>query len=467
MNSKVLRSVLVFFSVLFPLAARGQNDVSLWLTNSDRSALFQLQTPPLPLASAPATNQIINVDGTKTYQTMDGFGFALTGGSAQLILHMDPAKRADLLRELFAVDGNNIGVSYLRLSVGSSDMNDHVFSYDDLPEGQTDVGMTKFSLDPDRADVIPVMKQILAINPQIKVLASPWSAPLWMKTSGVARGGVLKPEYFSAYADYFVKYIQGMKAEGIPIDTLTVQNEPLNEKNTPSMLMLESELDIFVKDDLGPAFKKAGIKTKIVLYDHNLDHPLYPLSILRDPAANQYVDGTGFHLYGGTVDAMTQVHNEFPKKNLYFTEQSVNDRRGGAMMNLSRPVSRIMIGVSRNWSRNILLWNLAADPNAGPHTNDGGCTGCFGALTIDGDAVTRNIAYYTMAHASKFVRPGSIRIDSNNLDPLPNVAFKTPEGKRALIVANVSDSAQTFDVRDGARVFTASLSAGSVGTYVW
>jgi glucosylceramidase len=289
-----------------------------------------------------------------------------------------------------------------------------------------------------------------------------------MKTSGVARGGVLKPEYFGAYADYFVKYIQGMKAEGISIDTLTVQNEPLNEKNTPSMLMLESELDIFIKDNLGPAFKKAGIKTKIVLYDHNLDHPLYPLSILRDPAANKYIDGTGFHLYGGTVDAMTQVHDEFPKKNIYFTEQSVTDRRGGeTTMNLSRPVSRVMIGVSRNWSKNILLWNLAADPNAGPHTNDGGCTGCFGALTIDGDTVTRNIAYYTVAHASKFVRPGSIRIDTNNLDPLPNVAFKTPDGKRVLLVANVSDSPQKFDVRDGAKVFTASLNAGSVGTYVW
>jgi glucosylceramidase len=468
MKSNALRAVLCFVSVLSPLAASAQTDVSLWLTNSDRSALFELQTPPLSFTSAPATNQIINVDSAKAYQTMDGFGFALTGGSAQLIMRMDAAKRAALLQELFGVDGKNIGISYLRLTVGASDMNDHVFSYDDLPEGQTDTGMTKFSLNPDKADVIPVMKQILAINPQIKILASPWSAPLWMKTSGVARGGVLKPEYFGAYADYFVRYIQGMKAEGIPIDTLTVQNEPLNEKNTPSMLMLESELDIFIKDNLGPAFKKAGIKTKIVLYDHNLDHPLYPLSILRDPAANKYVDGTGFHLYGGTVDAMTQVHDEFPKKNIYFTEQSVTDRRNGATtMNLSRPVSRIMIGVSRNWSKNILLWNLAADPNAGPHTNDGGCTGCFGALTIDGDTVTRNIAYYTVAHASKFVRPGSVRIDSNSLDPLPNVAFKTPDGKRVLIVANVSDSPQKFDVRDGAKVFTASLNAGSVGTFVW
>jgi glucosylceramidase len=467
MNSKVTSVLLFTLSALIPCSAHAQKDVSLWLTNPDRSALFQLQTPPIPFTNTPATNQIIDIDNKKTYQTIDGFGFALTGGSAQLLMRMDPAKRAALLHELFADDGNNIGVSYLRLSIGSSDMNDHVFSYDDLPEGQTDTGMTKFTLDPDRADVIPVMKQILAIDPRIKILASPWSAPLWMKTTGVARGGVLKPEYFAAYADYFVKYIQGMKTEGISIDTLTIQNEPLNEKNTPSMLMLETEQHDFIKNDLGPAFKKAGIKTKIVLYDHNLDHPLYPLSILRDPEANKYINGTGFHLYGGTVDAMTEVHNAFPNKNLYFTEQSVTDHSGSAEMNLSKPVARVIIGVSRNWSKNILLWNLAADPNNGPHTNDGGCTGCVGALTIDGDKVTRDVAYYTLAHASKFVRPGSVRIGSNDIDPLPNVAFKTPDGREVLIVSNTSDSTQKFDVRSGTRIFATSLNAGSVGTYVW
>ena len=316
-----------------------------------RSALFQLQTPPLRPTNSPASDLVITVDEAKTYQSMDGFGFALTGGSAQLLMHMDPAKRDAILRELYSDNGNNIGVSYIRVSVGASDMNDHVYSYDDMPEGQTDPGMTKFSLEPDRADVIPVLKEILAINPKVKILASPWSAPLWMKTSGVARGGVLKPEYFSAYATYFVKYIQGMKAEGIPIDTLTIQNEPLNEKNTPSMLMLESEQDDFIKSNLGPAFVKAGIKTKIVLYDHNLDHPLYPLSILRDPAANKYIDGTGFHLYGGTVDAMTEVHNAFPTKNLYFTEQSVTDHSGSPTMNISKPVARIIIGVSATGAR--------------------------------------------------------------------------------------------------------------------
>jgi len=466
MKPKTHSLFLLFFFTLAFFPAHAQSDVSLWLTNPDRSSLFQPQSP-IPLTKAPATNQIIDIDSAKIYQTIDGFGFALTGGSAQLIQHMEPAARAELLQQLFGTDGNHIGVSYLRLSVGASDMNDHVFSYDDLPEGQTDTAMAKFSLGPDLDDVVPVMKQILAINPQIQTLASPWSAPLWMKTSGVARGGVLKPEYFNAYATYFVKYIQAMKAEGVTIDTLTIQNEPLNEKNTPSMLMLESEQGEFIKNSLGPAFKKAGIKTKIVLYDHNLDHPLYPLTILRDSAANKYIDGTGFHLYGGTIDAMTQVHDAFPRRNLYFTEQSVTGHNDSETINLSKPVARIIIGSTRNWSRNVLLWNLAADPNSGPHTNDGGCTGCRGAVTIDGSKTTFLLAYYTLAHVSKFVRPGSVRIGSNISESLPNVAFKTPGGKRVLIVSNTSDSVQKFDVRSGNEIFTASLNAGSVGTYIW
>ena len=467
MKLKATNHLLFLVLTLIPLSSHAQKEVAVWLTNADRSALFQLQAPPLKFTNSPPNDLVITVDDSKTYQSMDGFGFALTGGSAQLLMRMDPAKRNAILHELYADNGNNIGVSYIRVSVGASDMNDHVYSYDDIPEGQADPGMTKFSLEPDRADVIPILKQILAINPKIKILASPWSAPLWMKTSGVARGGVLKPEYFSAYATYFVQYIQGMQAEGIPIDTLTIQNEPLNEKNTPSMLMLESEQDEFIKNDLGPAFKKAGIKTKIVLYDHNLDHPLYPLSILRDLAANKYIDGTGFHLYGGTVDAMTEVHNAFPTKNLYFTEQSVTDHSGSPTMNISKPVARIIVGVSRNWSKNILLWNLAADPQNGPHTNDGGCTGCVGAITIDGDNVIRQVAYYTLAHASKFVRSGSLRIGSNDLDQLPNVAFKTVTGQKVLIVSNISAVAQTFTVRDHANTFTTSLNAGSVATYVW
>jgi glucosylceramidase len=464
---KLAPSLLVLtLSIAATAQTSPRPDVSLYLTTPDRSALLQLQ-PPIAFTSTPTTNQVIDVTPAKTYQTIDGLGFALTGGSAQLIEHMDPAQRDALLHELFTRTGDGIGVSYLRLTIGSSDMNDHVYSYDDLAPGDTDADMAHFSLDPDKSDVIPLMKQILAIDPKMKTVASPWSAPVWMKTNGRARGGVLLPKYFPTYATYLTKYVQGMKAEGIPIDNLTVQNEPLNENNTPSMLMLSPEEDVFIKQDLGPDFRKAGIKTGIVLYDHNLDHPLYAISILQDPAAARYVAGSGFHLYGGTVDALTEVHNAFPAKNIYFTEQSLPQPDNNGPLNISTPVAQVIIGVSRNWSRNILLWNLAADPNNGPHTGNGGCGGCSGALTIDGDNVRRNVEYYILAQVSKFVPPGSIRIGSNALDTLPNVAFRTPDGKKVLVVSNVTAAPQNFDVRVGSKLFTTSLNAGSVGTYVW
>jgi glucosylceramidase len=194
---------------------------------------------------------------------------------------------------------------------------------------------------------------------------------------------------------------------------------------------------------------------------------MYPLSILKDKAANKYIDGTGFHLYGGEVTAFDEVHNAFPKKNLYFTEQSINDRRGATEMNISRPVARVVIGATRHWSKNVLLWNLAADPQAGPHTNEGGCPVCYGALTIDGDKVTKLVAYYVTAHASKFVPDGSVRIGSEPSDALPNVAFKTPQGKTVLLVANTGTAAAEFSVRYHGKVLKTSLGAGSVGTYVW
>src|ERR1022692_3047522 len=269
----------------------------VWLTNADKSALFTRQDSVLHFSKSASSSLTINVDDKQKFQLIDGFGFALTGGSAQHLVRMEPAKRAAILREIFSTEGNGIGVSYLRLSIGASDLNDHVFSYDDLAAGETDPQLAKFSLDPDRADVIPVMKEILAINPKIKILGSPWSAPAWMKSNHAVKGGHLLPEYYAAYADYFVRYIGGMKTEGIAIDAITIENEPLNEKNTPSMQMLAPDQATFLKTALGPAFRRAGIKTKIVLYDHNCDVPEYANSILSDPEAAQYVDGSGFHLY--------------------------------------------------------------------------------------------------------------------------------------------------------------------------
>ena len=459
-------SCAFLFSSLLSSAQQGP-EARLWLTTPDRAAIVAPQPNLLTFSSDAGKLPLLTVDDAQHFQTMDGFGFALTGGSAQLLMRMSAGARAALLKQLFATGAEGIGVSYLRVSIGASDMNERVFSYDDLPPGEADAEMAKFNLGPDRADVIPVLKDILAIRPGIKILGSPWSAPAWMKTNDDVKGGELKPEYYGAFAKYFVKYIEGMRAEGISIDAITIENEPLNPKNTPSMVMFAQQQDTFIAKYLGPAFDKAGIRTRILLYDHNPDVPSYPLSILGDPEASKYVDGTAFHLYGGETSVLAQVHDAYPKKNLYMTEQSVTGRRSGGPLGIAEPVRQVMIGSTRNWSRNVLLWNLAADPQNGPHTNNGGCTGCSGAITLEGDSATKNIAFYVVEHFSQFVPPGSLRVASSEMEQLASVAFVTPEGKVVLVVSNTGNFPKSFAVKYRGKVFQTAMPAESVGTYVW
>jgi glucosylceramidase len=469
MKLRFMPGLLLACVVLSALPSCAQNGKSatVWLSTEDRSSLLALQAAPLLFKKSDPQASAIDVTDQQKYQAMDGFGFALTGGSAQLLMRMDAQRRKVLLQELFGTGDRDISVSYLRISIGSSDMNDHAFTYDDLKLGETDPSLEKFDFGPDKTSVIPALKEILAINPKIKILGSPWSAPAWMKTNGDLKGGSLKPEYYDTYAQYFVKFIAGMKAAGIKIDAVTPQNEPLNPKNTPSMVVEAAEEATFIGKSLGPVFRKAGIDTRIIVYDHNCDRPDYPLTVLNDPEAKQYVEGSGFHLYEGEITALTKVHDAYPQKNLYFTEQMVVDERGDTRLHIAAPVARLIVGAPRNWSRNVLLWNLAADPEFKRHTDDGGCPVCEGAITLDGNNVTRNLAYYTIAHAAKFVPPGSVRIQSGTLDNLPNVAYETPSGKYALIVANTSGAAQTFQIRFHGESITSTLSGGAVATYVW
>ena len=326
--------------------------------------------------------------------------------------------------------------------------------------------LAKFSMAQDRADVIPVLKQILSINPKIKILASPWSAPAWMKANDKLKDGHLKPEYYDAYANYLVKYVEAMKDEHVMLDTITVENEPLNPKNMPSMVVFAPEEREFVGKHLGPAFQKKNIATKILLYDHNPDVLSYPLSILADPEASKCVDGTAFHLYGGDASTFTSVHDQYPNKNLYMTEQDMSGGSDGPLA-IAEAVRRVPIGAVRNWSLNVLSWNLAADPNLGPHTNDGGCTTCIGAITLAGNRITRNLAYYAVAHFSKFVAPGSVRIASSEAEQLATAAFLTPNQNVVLMVSNTANFEKTFSVRYHGLSFTTTLAAESAASYLW
>jgi glucosylceramidase len=434
-----------------------------WVTTADKSMLLEKVTLPYSSADT-STVAVIIIDSTKQFQSIDGFGYALTGGSAMLLhTKLTKTQRDSLFKELFHETG--IGISYLRISIGASDLDEFVFSYDDLPKDKTDPTLSRFNLSYDTLHLIPILKEILSINPNIKLMGSPWSPPVWMKTNQDAKGGSLKPEFYDAYARYFVKYIQAMAKEGITLDAITLQNEPENPNNTPSLLMTAKEQALFVKKNLGPAFKEANLITKIIVFDHNCDHPEYPITVLNDVDANPFIDGSAFHLYLGEIESLNQVHEAHPNKNIYFTEQWTSGK-GDFGGDLQWHIKNLIIGATRNWSRNVLEWNLAADQNFNPHTGNGGCDICQGALTI-GDSVTRNVSYYIIAHASKFIPTGSTRIESTIVQDLPNVAFITPQGKKVLIVLNEMDTVKSLDVQYRNNKTKYSLPAHSVNTIIW
>jgi glucosylceramidase len=446
--------------------SRAANEVvNAWVTTSDRSKQLEAQTSFNFAADAGTNATTVTVDENVTYQGIDGFGFTLTGGSAGLLNGLG-GNQASVLNELFGTANGQIGISYLRISIGASDLSSSDFTYN---QTSGDVNMNNFSISQENQDLIPILKKILAINPSIKILACPWTAPTWMKVNTTGNngytGGSLNTAYYDAYARYFVKYIQAMQAQGITIDAITPQNEPLNPYNNPSMVMQANEQANFIKNNLGPQLRGAGLNTKIIAYDHNTDRIDYPEAVLADAGANPYVDGSAFHLYSGSIGALTDVHNAYPNKNIYFTEQWVGapSNFGG---DLSWHVNTLIIGATRNWSRNVLEWNLASDPNNNPHT-PGGCSTCLGGITVSGTSITRNVGYYIIGHAARFVRPGAVRISSNLSGSIQNVAFKNSDGSKVLVALNNGSSAVNFKVKWGAESFTYSLAAGAVATFKW
>jgi glucosylceramidase len=449
-----------------PNTPSGINEVDFWLTKGDETVKLTKQSTFLSFGTTANVYQNIEVNESLTYQTIDGYGFTLTGGSVQVINQLADTKKQELLQDLFN-PATGIGISYLRISIGASDLSSTTYTYNDLPNGQTDLNLTGFSITSDN-NLITMLKEILTINPNIKILATPWSAPVWMKDNNSFIGGSLQTKYYENYAQYFVKYIQAMKEQGITIDAITPQNEPLNPNNNPSMSMTAVEQTNFIKNNLGPAFQNASLATKIIIYDHNCDVPEYPKSILSDSGAFPFINGAAFHLYdsGVNIGALSNVHDAFPTKNVYFTEQYTASN-GNFGVDLKWHLKNVIIGSMRNWSKNALEWNLANDGSFGPQT-PGGCTDCKGGITItSGNSYIKNVAYYIIAHASKFVPSGSTRISTNIVGNLNNLAFKTPTGNKVLIVENDGNSSEIFNIKFNGKWITSSLEAGAVGTYTW
>jgi glucosylceramidase len=442
--------------------------VQVWLTTGDKTKLLSRE-PDLRFESGAATTDAtIDVDGSTRYQEIVGFGAAITDASAWLIQsRLTPDAREALLRDLFG-RAPGIGLSFTRLTIGASDFSRSHYSFDDVPPGEGDPTLARFSLEPNRNDVLPVVRRALSINPQLKVMASPWSAPAWMKTTGSLVKGSLRPEAYGPYAEYFRRYIEGYAAWGVPIWAITIQNEPHYEPaDYPGMRVEPPARARFIGEYLGPLLARARIRTVILDWDHNWDEPQSPLQVLGDSVARRFVAGVAWHCYGGDVSAQTAVHDAHPDKDAYFTECSGGDWAPNFGDNLTWNVRTLIVGATRGWARGVLWWNLALDEKHGPHL--GGCGNCRGVVTIDSasGAITRNEEYYALGHASRFVRPGARRIASTSPEGLDNVAFRNVDGSKALILVNSGAAERTFAVRWGGKTLRYTLPAGAVATLVW
>ena len=466
------KSYLPIFAVFlfaFTLPPSEKKSGQIWLTNGDGSIRLQPMQPVAFKKRGSADLPVIEIDTSTKYQKILGFGATMTGSSAYVLdHHLNDQRRKEAMDSLFSRE-HGIGLSYLRMTIGASDFSTHTFSYNDPPEGINDTKLKYFSIDPDRSRLIPMLKKAMAINPDIEVMGSPWSAPAAWKTTHSMIGGKLKTGYQPAFANYFIQYIQNFRSEGVPISAITIQNEPEFEpKGYPGMLMTAPEQRDFIKMFLGPKFKEAGIDTKIVVYDHNWDHPEYPITILDDPDARQYVDGSVFPCYGGDVANQSKVHSAHPDKNIYFTECSSGGWSGAWRDDLMWKFKNLLIGNLRNWSTCVLFWNLALDEHNGP--TNGGCMDCRGVLTVRSDGTYEpTIDYYALGHLSRFVRKGAVRIASTDLSAqnLDNVAFKNPDGSKVLVLMNNQETARKVNMKGPEGVAELEIPGYSVMTFVW
>lgn len=458
------------FTGVIAAAAVSAGAVDVWVTSGDRSNLLSQQPDVVFEPGVGAGGVAISIDATQRFQQIEGYGAAMTNSSAWLLQNrLTEPQRDRLMNDLFSSE-DGVGLNYLRLAIGASDFTaDGFYTYNDLPAGRTDPPQRGFSIDADRATILPSLADARAVNPELRLMGSPWSAPAWMKTSGSLIGGSLKPEWHASYATYLRRFVEAYAAEGQPIDTLTLQNEPLfTPDDYPGMSMPAAQQIDLVKNHVGPEFANAGLDTKLLAYDHNWDNTDYPISVLNDPDARQYLAGTAFHGYAGDVSAQSTVRDAHPDKAIYFTEITGGGFAPNFEDNLVWNARNLLIGGARNWGSTVLLWNLALDENSGP--DQGGCEDCRGVVTIDsttGD-VTHNEEFFALAHASRFVQPGATRIGSNSIDNvLETVVFENPDGSRAMIALNPTGAPLQLRAIAQGEHFAYDVPGRSLATFVW
>ena len=456
----MMRFLLLSLLLALPIGLGWADDsVQVVMSSQDGSKSLSAEKPLRFGKVRKTKDPVIEVDLSKTCQTVLGLGASLEHATCENLSKLSPELREQVIDKLVNPE-TGIGMNLMRVCIGTSDfVGEPYYSYDDLPEGETDPELAKFSIEKDKAYVLPAIKIALQKNPNLLIFASPWSPPAWMKTSGKLGTGRLKPECYPAFAKYLLKFIQAYEAEGVPIYAITVQNEPdMSDPNYPTTLWNGEEQRDFIRDHLGPLFKQNSVKSLIWCWDHNWNKLEFPRAVLSDPQAAQYVDGTGFHLYEGRVTAQSAFHQEFPDKHIYFTEGSVF-RANGAIR---------LTHILRNWSRSYNAWVIMLDqhqkPNRGPHDASATCI-----ERLDDGTVRYNFDYYMQGQFMKFIQRGAVRVESSlpDMRTFSNVAFVNPDGRVVMVAANASRDAQPFALKCGGKMLNTELPAGTVATYLW
>lgn len=439
----------------------------MWVTSADASQKLA-QQPPIGGQGVARGDEAVVIDSRKHFQRMQGFGAAMTDASAELLSRLPDSKRRAIIAELFGRANGGLGLSFMRLTVGASDFSRTHYSYDDTPGNAPDSQLRFFSIEPARQYVLPRVREALAINPQLRVMISPWSAPAWMKTTKSLIKGQLLSQYYPSFAAYLAKTVEAFGREGVPVSMLTIQNEPNFEPGDyPGMRVDPPQRAEITGHYVGPTFKSLGIRTQILDWDHNWDHPEMPLAVLGDRGARRYIAGVAWHCYDGDVPAQSKVHDAYPDKDAWETECSGGEWSPKFAETLGWMTDKLIIGAANNWARGSLVWNLALDPQHGPH--HGGCTDCRGVVTIDpaSGSVTRNVEYYVLGHASRFVLPGAYRVAATKRsDDVEAAAFLNPDGSRIAILHRKRGEAPVMIAVDGER-YAVPLANGSVATLRW
>lgn len=445
--------------LLHPAKPLATPAVEWWSSTEDLQ--FKLASQPAPVFSPnpTPTTKTIRLDPTAARQSILGLGSSLEHSSCYNLSRL-PAPQRDQVLESLLLPDRGIGMSLMRLCIGTPDFTASPwYTYNDLPPGDTDPGMTRFSIEKDRAYVLPVLKAALRIRPDLQFFASPWSPPGWMKTNGRIPGGRIDPTHFAAYAEYLARFIEAYRAEGIEIHAITLQNEPEYAPDTyPTCLWTAAEQRDFIRDHLGPLFEKRRLKTRIWCFDHNFEHPEFPATILADPAAARFVDGTAFHHYVGQPEAMRTLQQRFPDKHLYFTEGSTFGSAG------AEQVLRILRNGARSYNAWVTLIDHRKQPNPGPHP----CSLTAVVLHSDTLKTEYRFDYYMYGHFMKFIQPGAVRLDSTGSKDLPtHAAFRNRDGSIVLVAANSNTTPRILPVEWNRLAFAVTLAPKSVHTFRW